>query len=177
MLSSSELRVLAELFAKLNTNARNVVVNSIYKKYTSIQLHGKAYGSSGNRPSSCPYVVLAFWNELYYGPPLTTLPNMASHPNSHERPVNVHYYVTVTCTYTNNSNKQECQEWNLARVSWFYPHSGRYDMGNPAELWYSNLFEAYGTHLFAPLELSLTRCAHGSCCINDESLLVIVPLV
>ena len=103
MLGSSELRVLAELFAKLNTNARNVVVNIVHKKYTSIQLHGNTYGSSGNRPSSCPYVVLTFWNELYYGPPLTTLPHTASHPNSHEHPVNIHYYVTVTCTCTNSN--------------------------------------------------------------------------
>ena len=178
ILQSSDLRVLTKLFAKLHPNSSNIVVNSVYKKYSSIEFNGIAYGSSGNRPSAHPYVVLATWNESYFGPPRSALPDTISHPNSHERPINIHHYVTVAVTYNCiSSDKQQCEQWNLAHASWFYPHSSRYVMGKPAELWYKGLFEAFGMHTYVPLDLLLARCAHGICTVNNESLLVVVPIV
>ena len=120
ILQSSDLRVLTKLFAKLHPNSSNIVVNSVYKKYSSIEFNGIAYGSSGNRPSAHPYVVLATWNESYFGPPRSALPDTISHPNSHERPINIHHYVTVAVTYNCiSSDKQQCEQWNLAHASWF----------------------------------------------------------
>ena len=61
---------------------------------TTITLNSKVYRSPGLRNharNSCkPYIVL--WT------PLTILPD-ASHLNSNECPVDVHHYVTVTCTF------------------------------------------------------------------------------
>lgn len=172
--NSRERLILSQLFVKLNVNARNVSVNTVYKKYSSIQHHGKTYGSSGNRPMSCSYVVLASWNEVYFGVPRSPFPNTVL--NSHQRPVNVHYYIAVTCTYT-NGEKQERQTFNLAHVSWFHSHPRCHEIGKPAELWHVDVFEPYGIHSYVPFELILGRCAHCITSINDESLLVVVPLV
>ena len=172
----SDLEVLKNLYSKLYPEYYDINVHSVYMKYSSISLNGKDYRSSGKCTSN-PYVVLASWNQSYYGPPPTSLPEEAFHLNSNERPVNVHHYVTVTCTFS-SSEKQNChQSWTLAYVSWFAPHPCRYKIGKPAELWCRTLSETFGMHSFVPLDLLLTRCAHGPYNVNSESLLVVIPLV
>ena len=176
VLDQDDIQVLTRLHAKVH-NSTNVVINSIYKKYSSLQLRGKAFASSGKRPSAHPYVVMASWNESLLGSPPTVLPNEFLHPKSHERPVNVHYYATVSCSYLSTDHEECHKDWDLACVSWFSPHPNRYDIGQPAEIWCANLMESYGMHSFVPLKLLLSRCARGKQVINNESVLVVVPLV
>ena len=173
---TDHFEVLGNLYAKLHPDYSCVSINRVYKKYSSITLKGRDYRSSGKNTIK-PYVVLASWKPSYYGPPPTTLPEEASHLNCNERPVNVHYYVEATCTYS-TLEKCDCHEpWTLAHVSWFMPHPCRYKIGKPAELWCPTLFESFGNHSFVPLDQLLTRCGHGHRTVNSESLLVIVPLV
>ena len=127
------------------------------------------------RDSSKPYVVFASWDlsQLYRSPP-TTLSDAASHLKSNERPINVHYYITATVSTSCDDN---CQRWTLARVSWFYPNPHRYAIGKPAELWCTNMFEAFGMHSYIPLDHLLCRCAHVTQTINGDSVLTVIPLV
>lgn len=177
----ADLEVLAKLYAKIHPNYSDITVNSVYRKYSSIVLNGKPYRSSGKHThNSCkPYVVSASWNESYYGSPPTVLPRPDTlHPSSNERPVNVHYYITATVSFSTAQKHNIChQSWTVAHVSWFFPHPYRYNFGKPVELWCPTLFEAFGLHSYVPLDHLLTRCAHGPCSINDESLMVVVPLV
>ena len=87
-------------------NLSEVSIDRIYKKYLSITLRGKVYRSSCFRNRS-PCVVFASWNEAYYGPPPTTLPDSAFHPNSNNRPVDIHYYITATCWFTSHDSPHE----------------------------------------------------------------------
>ena len=167
--------VLTRLHVKIH-NSTKVIFNCIYEKYSSLQLRGKAFLSSGKRLSAHPYVVLASWNESLFGSPPTVLPNVFLHPMSNERPVNVHYHVTVSSLYLSADHKKCQKDWDLAYVSWFSPHPECYDIiSQPAKIWCANLVESYGMHSFVPSELLLSRCAHGKQVINNESVLV-VPL-
>ena len=173
---ADDLEVLIKLYSKLHPDHSDVKVNSVYKRYSSVTLRGKDYRSSG-KCATKPYVVQASWNLDCYGPPPTRLPDEMSNVNSNERPVNVHHYVTVTYTYSSVETKDCHCSLTLAYVSWFQPHPCRYKIGKPAEVWCRNLFEAFGIHSYVPLDLFLFRCAHGPCVVNNESLLVVVPLV
>ena len=175
--SSDDLEQLKNLYELLHPAHSEVSIDRIYKKYSSITFRGKVYRSSGLRNRS-PCVVFASWNEAYYGPPLTTLPDSAFHPNSNNHPVDIHYYITATCWFTSpDSPHEECRkEWTLAYVSWLFPHPKRYRIGKPAELWCDSLSESFGIHSFVTPDLLLSRCAHGPFTMDDESLLVVVPL-
>ena len=169
-----------KLYTKLHPEYSNITISSVYKEYSSITLNGLVYRSSFLRNHTrnlCkPYVVFISWDQSYYGLPPTMLPDAATHLNSNERPVDVHHYVTVTCTFSTSREHDSHQSWTLARVSWFSPHPSRYMIGKPAELWCSTLFETFGMHSYIPLD-HLSRCAHGPYTVNGESLLVVVPLV
>lgn len=177
---SCDVDVLAKLYAKIYPEYSNIKVNNVYKKYSSITLRGKVYGSSGNLNSQVQKsngIVFASWDESLYGSPPTVLPDVASHPCYNERPVNVHYYLTATCTFSTVHEKEHHQSWTLACVSWFSPHPCRHFIDKPAELWFSTMFESFGMHSYMPLDNLLSRCAHGPFIVNDEALLVVVPLV
>ena len=156
VLGLDDLEVLMKLYTKLHPEYSNITISNVYKKYSSVTLNGKVYRSSGLRNharNSCkPYIVFVSWDQSYYGLPPTILPDAAAHLNSNERPVDVHHYVTVTCTLS-NSREHDChQSWTLARVSWFSPHPSRYMIGKPAELWCSTLFETFGMHSYVLLD-------------------------
>ena len=175
---SDDLIVLKQLYIKLHPQYSDVTVNNIYTKYSSITLKGKTYGSSGKRDQTHPYVAFASWDlSQLYGLPPSTLPDAALHPDSNERPVNVHYYVTATVSWEHD--EQSMHHWTLARVSWFFPHPQRYVLGKPAQVWCVNMFESFGIHSYIPIDHLLCRCAHGSKTISDidETILVVVPLV
>ena len=73
--------------------------------------------------------------------------------------------------------REECRrKWTLAYVSWLYPHPKRCCIGKPAEWWCDSLSEPFGIHSFVTPDLLLSRCAHGPFTMDDESLLVVVPL-
>ena len=182
VLSLDDIEQLQKLYLILHPEYSNISVNRVYKKYSSITLKGKVYRSSGlkNQHADRLLVVLASWNQSVFGPPPTSLPDAAFHSNSNYRPINVLYYITATCRFTcPDKPEQECQqEWTLAHVSWLFPHPKRYHLGKPAELWCSiaSLSESFGIHSFVPLDLLLSRCAHGPFTLDNESLLVVVPL-
>ena len=129
---------------------------------------------SSGKSSQKRYIVMASWDKSgLFGPPPTALPNSDS-PSANNRPVNIHYYIKATFT----GYELPASSLILAHVSWFYPHPNRCAIGNPAQLWCSNMFESFGMHSFLPLDHLMCRCAHGIQPFEeDESLLVIVPLV
>ena len=182
-INPDDVVLLQQLFIKLNPNCSSVFINSIYKKYTSVTLKGKVYRSSGHR-NSTPRIVWALWNEQYYGPPPTTLPDVNLHPKFNERPVCVHYYASFTCTSrsvvlvdNSESENENQQEWTLAHVSWLYPHPKRYKLGKPAELWCSiDLTEPHGMCSYLPFSHILSRCAYAPFSLDDDSMFVVVPL-
>ena len=177
VLDAAELELLTSLYSKLHSGHNNVNINKIYKKYSSMTLNGRVHYRSSGKSTAKPYVILASWNESYYGSPPTTLPEVTSQACYNERPVNVHHYMTISCTFS-SAERQDCHQfWTLAFVSWFEPHPLRYKIGKPAELWCRTLFESFGIHSFVPLNLLLSRCAHGPYHINSESLMVVVPLI
>ena len=138
----TDLELLTSLYSKLHPDHNDVKINKIHKKYSSITLNGRVYRSSG-KSTTKPYVVLTSWNESYYGPPPTTLPEVTSKTCCNVRPVNIHHYMTISCTFS-SAEKQDCrhdQFWTLAFVSWFEPHPSRYKIGKPAELWCRTLLE------------------------------------
>ena len=65
---------------------------------------------------------------------------------------------------------------NLAYVSWCFPHSNKNKIGKPAQIWCHNLFECDGVHSFIPIPLIKNRCAHCVSTVNNEQVLLVVPL-
>ena len=171
---SHELSFLKELYEIINPGACDMVLNSIYTKYSSLTIKGRTYGSSGKRTHH-PYVVLASWDKSsLFGAPPTRLPDHGN-PSANERPVNIHYYLKATFCDANNITCS--QSLILSRVSWFFPHPERNAMGKPAQLWCNNFYEPVGVSSFLPLDHLLCRCAHANKLHKEELLLVIVPLI
>jgi len=110
--------------------------------------------------------VQAQWNEDYYGVPPTLVLEAFVVPASNIRPVKVYFTI-------NSNTHSEL----LAFISWSIPHSQRYSIGKPAELWKSEHNERFGLHSFLPLNQVISRCAHGILHYNDENLLVVIPLI
>lgn len=151
----------------------DIHVNTIYFKYPYIVMGTKMYASSGK--SKKPVVTFASWDVSIYGSPPTTLPN-STDLNKNCRPVNIHHFIKVLYTI-GEAESTNYKEEVLAFVSWFYPHPERYALGKPAEIWCNSMFESFGPHSFLPLKNILSRCGHGTKVHNDESVIVVVPLV
>lgn len=165
---------------KLYPATTGITVNSMFLKYSTVVLKGKAFGSLGkgtHKSKAC--VTLAMWDSNLYGCPPTPLPGGTAIIPSNYRPVRVERYVKAFFSATQTSMCSSPKELLLAQVSWFYPSPYRYDFGKPAELWCDNFFESFGTHSFVPLKDShlICRCACGPLKHKGESLVVIVPLV
>jgi hypothetical protein len=167
------LQILKEIYCKLHPLISNnsVTVNSVFKKFSSITLRGKTFSSSRKRKST-PYIIMAKWKEDLYGKTPTTFPNYTLETASNVRPVDAHFYVEASFLVDG-----VLSVLLLAHVSWLFPHSDRYTMGKPTELWCRRKFEQDGIHSFVPLEYLLCRCAHGMVVHNNENLTVIIPLV
>ena len=148
----------------------DLTVNALYSKYSSITLNGKVYSSSiRQRKGNC--IIQAVWKEEYYGNMPTMIPE-AYTPGSNIRPVMVHYYSKVFFSIGTTKNTQM-----FAYVSWLLPHSQRYYLGKPAELWFNGQYEGPGIHSFVPIDCVAARCAYGNFCHEGENLTVVVPLV
>ena len=175
--SEDDAALLQQLFIKLNPLCSNVHIHSIYKKYESVTLKGKIYRSSGlTLRNHRPCIAWAIWNERCNGTPPTSLPETHLHPKFNEGPVDVHYYASFRCTITSETEQEYQKDWTVARVSWLFPHPKRYQLGKPAELWCSNLTECHGIHSFLPLNDVLSRCAYAPFTLDDDTMLVVVPL-
>ena len=176
-LSADDAILLEQLFIQLNPLYSSVHIHSIYKKYESVTLKGKVYRSSGlAHRNHHPCIAWALWNEQYNGTPPTTLPETHLHPKFNERPVDVHHYASFQCTVTSETAQENQKDWTVARVSWLFPHPKRYQLGKPAELWCLNHTESHGIHSFLPLDDILSRCAYAPFTLDDDSMLVVVPL-
>lgn len=174
VLSQNELKFLEEIYFKYSKvgDGSNVIVNSIYLKYSSISIRGREFNSSGKRTRAAA-VSLASWDNDLFGDPPTHMPNTVYNVlSANVRPVNIHHYMKVN--FTVNSSAASLI---FAQVSWFFPHPDRNAFGKPVELWCSRQFEPSGIHSFVPINNIISRCAHGTKFYNDESLLVVVPLV
>ncbi len=166
-----EVKQLKELLSKLHGSALELQVNTTYLNYSYLQLKDKRFSSCLNKDSRhC--IALAKWRLDLFGSPPTALPQ-PHHPNEHLRPVKVHYFAKVAFTDANGSQHSHI----VAALSWYAPHPSRTKLGPPAQVWCNSLFESSGIHSFAPLDCLLARCAYCTKCIDDESVLVIVPEV
>ena len=169
---TDEMSFIYKLSCKIHqiTETDKISVNSVFLKYSSVTLKGKVFSSSYKKVKG-PCIIQAHWNEEYYGPPTTQLPE-AFRPTSNTKPAKVHFYCKVSYSINSNSSSEL-----LAFVSWLKPHSERYKIGKPAELWQSEKYEQFGIQSFVPLTQIISRCAHGIMHHNGENLLVVIPLV
>ena len=170
VLDADECEAIRKLYHKLYPLCSSFTVCSVFLKYSSVCLKGKTFGSSrmGSLQSrAC--VSLALWDDTLNGQQPTTLP-LGSGVNY--RPVQVHYYVKAMLSDTGYFPDHLL----LARV---YPSQHRYVIGKPAELWCENLFEGFGVHSYILFESTnlICRCGYGQFKHQDETLLVVVPLV
>lgn len=165
-------RVLQSLFGKLHHDhdIAEVTVCSVYHKYSAITLASCTYNSTGKNTAK-PTIAMAKWDHDVFGTPPTPLPDVATHPNSHVRPVNIHHFAKVTFVHGTTSS-----ELVFANASWYSPHPNRRIIGKPAEVWCSKLCETFGIHSFIPLQLICSRCAYCYRDICHENVLIVVPL-
>ena len=65
----------------------------------------------------------------------------------------------------------------LAVVAWFLPHQSKHCIGKPAQVWQYNQFECGGFVSFVPVNYLSSHCAHCVTVLDNQSVLVVVPLV
>ena len=167
-----DLHLLLSLFRKLNQDeSNNVIFNSVFLKYTSLSLRGKSYSCSRSSRTGSPYVALAEWDEHIFGSPPTPLID-ATHPDSKFRPVKIRHYIkaSVSC-------RENVSQLLLAAVQWYRPHPSKNSIGKPVQIWMHNVFEDSAIYSFMPVQYLKCRCSFSIITFNDDSVLVVVPLV
>ena len=171
-LDSDTMILIQSLIKNINQvpDGNQIHVNSVYLQYSSVTIAGKVFYSSMGQHRNLACVVQAQWNQDYYGNPPTELPEPRE-PRSNLRPVKVRSYLKIH--YSVNSKPSSVM---LALVSWMKPHQKRYQIGKPAELW-ADRYEAFGIHSFLTIESILCHCAYGTFHIDDENLVLVIPLV
>lgn len=159
------------LYQRLYQTTYHVSVNSIFQKYSSIEIRGKRYNT--NRQS----IALVKWdNDLFLDQ--ATISEETLHHNSHCRPVKVHYFAKVSFFIGDHTSNRDSQGIILlAVVSWYFPHTCRHVLGKPVEVWSPSMFEAHGVYSFVPIHVFVARCAYCVKVVESESLLLVVPLV
>ena len=161
---------LKRLYCILNGCISTTLVCTVFKRYSSVTIGTYVYHSTGKQ-SSKPCIAMATWDTRVLGAFPTTLPD-SDDPNASTQPVNIHYFLKVNFECATDSNVLL-----LARVSWYSPHPDRHIIGKPAEVWRRNLYESFGLHSFLPLKYVLSHCAYCYKVINDDNVLVVVPLL
>ena len=143
MFDELDLGFVTELYKKVNPLIVNIIVNSIFVKYTSLSLRGKSYScSQASRKKGSQFVALAEWVSALFGPPPTPVPE-PTHPDSKFRPVKIHHYIRVSATAD-----ESVSHLLLAVVSWHLPHPNRDVIGKPAQVWNHSKFERGGIYTF-----------------------------
>ena len=64
----------------------------------------------------------------------------------------------------------------FAVVDWFEPHPSKGLLGNPIELWCSDLHEVFGPASFLPVQRVHSKFVGAKNKFNEETLLVVMPL-
>lgn len=177
-LDEHERDILRMLYIKLNqSDSEHVMVtpNMIYKKYSSLCLKGRWIGYTSLHETASnvkPCIVMAEWDSNLYGnPPPVADPTL---PNSELRAVKVHNFVKISFTI---DHEDLIEYMVLAVVSWYSPHLSQHVMGKPAQVWCHDLFEPpYGIHSYLPIEKISSFCVYCKSNIQDENVLVVVPL-
>ena len=110
---TDEMSFIYKFLCKIHqiTETDKISVNSVFLKYSSVTLKGKVFSSSYKKLKG-PCIIQAHWNEEYYGPPTTQLPE-PFRPTSNTRPAKVHFYCQVSYSINSNSSSEL-----LAFVSW-----------------------------------------------------------
>ena len=149
--------------------------NTTYMKYSNLTIRGKVYNTLSRKVlrGYTDLIVMAEWDSSLFGNFPSSV-HEANHPNSKIRPAKVHFFMKSSFYSHNN----QCDiHVNLAYVSWCLPHPYKSKIGKPAQVWTYNEFEQPGLYSFVPLNLIKCRCAHCIFCIQEESVLVVVPLL
>lgn len=167
---SDDLCVLKEVYGKLyDCNPHDVFVCSVLMKYSSVTLGSSTYHSTGKN-SVKPCIAMASWDSELFGRS-TSLPDLEL-PMANVRPVNILYFAKASFQHDTNSDTLV-----LACVSWYTPHPNRHIIGKPAEVWCPDLNEPFGTHSFLPLRYIKSRCTYCKKLVNNENVLLVVPLL
>ena len=161
--------LLSTLYRKLYSVTLDVTANTTFRKYSQLVLKSKTVSCTSSQQSPC--IVLSEWDNSLYGAPPTTLAE-PHHPDAKFRPVKVHYFANVSFDV-----EGQLQHLIVAVVSWYFPHPAQHQLGKPAQVWSANQFESPGLHTYVPLKNIISRCAHCRRTIQNESVLVVVPLV
>ena len=106
---SDEQRYILQSLCKINPHVSqaSVTVNSLFLKYTSINLNGKNFFTSGRR--RVPAVDFLKLDDKLYG---------HSSSESATRPVNIHYFIRASLTLKNSISGNQYKYLTLAFVSW-----------------------------------------------------------
>ena len=149
----------------------DIQVNSIACKYSSLSVGGRTY--SAIRHNTC--IALTAWDTELFG----DMPCDGSVSGSnYARPVLINHFVKVSyCVNTTTREESNMHTHVFARVSWFCHHPAKHYLGQPAKIWCNNIFEAFGVHSYIPVSSVITHCIHCNMKVNDDNVLVIVPLV
>ena len=170
ILDEHDMTAIAKVLENLLSQT-DIQVNSIACKYSSLSVGGRTY--SAIRHNTC--IALVTWDTELFG----DMPCDGSVSGSnYARPVLINHFVKVSyCVDTTTREESNMHTHMFARVSWFCHHPAKHYLGQPAEIWCNNIFEAFGVHSYIPVSSIITHCIHCNMKVNDDNVLVIVPLV
>lgn len=166
-LTSREKTNLFQLYCKLYSvsDHSNVVMSSVYMRYSHLFVNGKLLGSHKSRTASSSTVIVS-WEANLFGPCSEQSGDVIC------RAARIQYFCKHTVTI-NGENKTHM----LINLSWFLYHPKKDVFGKPITVWYNNLFEPCGVHTIVPVQLVKCRSVSLVDKLDHEDVFIVIPCI
>ena len=168
VMDSTEIEFLTKLYSKLYAVPSSALdVPNCYLKYSSALINGWRLGSHKSRSaSSC--IVMVTWDNDVFGPTQSTESDIERSTDI-TRAVRINHF----CKHSININGQN----NTASLSWYKYHPSNSTLGKPITVWYSDLFESFGTQSLVPVHMIKCRSVSLISKLEGESAIFVCPCI
>ena len=136
------------------------------KKFSSVEVNGyKLSSMSEKKASHVPYVLAS---------PVFPFPSTSSEVQT-VRPAQIQYFIKHS--FTLSGHPEDCISHVFAVVLWPQVHPKQHCMGKPVEVWCKSVFEHCIENRYVPIENILSHVFISFEHLENEEVVVVIPLV
>lgn len=170
VLDSSQKECLTELYSRLHSVSQSdISINSVYFRYSSVEIYGKTIGSFNSRTATSSMVVIRCDSNLLtsHGSSLTSATGNISYRVAR---------INFICKHVADVHGVP-KSHILVSLSWFKCHPKTTNFGQSVSVWYHDIFELETLHNLIPIHFVHSRCVALIDKLDGESVLFASPCV
>ena len=120
---------------------------------------------------------MAEWDQEVFGSQPTLTADELLDPCAKSWPMKITHFIKVSFNVAMETSIFTHDHLLVAVVEWFKPHPSKNEIGKPAQVWNHNQYENGGLISFVPVRFLKSWCAHCVIKLENQPVLVVVPLV